>query len=145
LFSPGGSCIVLLLQLWSASPPARFSFEYCPQFHETSSVIHLGPTLGGWFVTPLPLSAFVPCPIFAESLAPCPTPILRGRFNIPPHPHYGVDYNSLFMFFSFVQGGIQSAQGLCWIMFSVWWVVGKGVMFGMCCSPVGNTCLHRQL
>jgi hypothetical protein len=26
-------------------------------------------------------------PLFTESWAPCPTPILQGRFSIPPHPY----------------------------------------------------------
>jgi hypothetical protein len=120
LFSPGSSCVALQLQhcLVSSSPSkvGQFHFEYCPLSHETSSVIHQGPALGDWLVSPPPLSAFVPhptsaswkfsssgcwlfthphsqslflvLPSFAESLAPYPTPILQGRFSIPlSHTH----------------------------------------------------------
>jgi hypothetical protein len=72
LFSPGSSCIVLQLQLClvSSSPSklGQFSFEFCPQSHETSSIIHhFGnylPTLGSWLVTPPLLLAFVTFPTF---------------------------------------------------------------------------------
>jgi hypothetical protein len=63
LFSPGSSWVALQLQLClvSSSPSkvGQFSFEYCPQSHETSSGIYHQATLGGWFVTPSPLSNFV--------------------------------------------------------------------------------------
>jgi hypothetical protein len=44
-------------------------------------------TLGGWLVAP-PHSQclFLALPLHAESLAPCPTPILWGLFSAPPHP-----------------------------------------------------------
>jgi hypothetical protein len=44
LFSPGGGCVVLQLRLClvssSLSKVREFSFEYCPQSHETNSGIH---------------------------------------------------------------------------------------------------------
>jgi hypothetical protein len=41
----------------------------------------------------------------AESLAPCPIPILWDRFSIPLPPLLLVlDYSSMFMFFSFAGG-----------------------------------------
>jgi hypothetical protein len=80
--------------------------------------------LGGWLVTLLPLSVFAASPTLipwefgTESLAPCPTPILWGRFSVPLPPVLSVlDYSLLFMFFSFVGEVVQSAQGLLWIIF----------------------------
>jgi hypothetical protein len=101
------------------------------------------PTLEGWPVTPYPLTALVPiltsaqcwftsfrrlacspapalrlccfsC-LFTESSAPCPTPILQGRFSISTvgvrlqFAVYGVQFCC--------EGWVQSAQGLCWIIF----------------------------
>jgi hypothetical protein len=56
--------------------------------------------LRGWLVAPPPISAFAALPVFvhwefsAESLAPCPTPLLCCRFSVPPSPLLSVlDYN----------------------------------------------------
>jgi hypothetical protein len=50
-------------------------------------------------------------------LAPFRIPIPWGRFSVASPPLLSVlDYSLLFMLFSFV-GGVQSAQGLHWIMF----------------------------
>jgi hypothetical protein len=54
---------------------------------------------------------------FTESSAPGPIPVLQGRLSIPP-PFLlsALDYNLLFMLFTFVGCGVQSAHG---IMFPV--------------------------
>jgi hypothetical protein len=73
--------------------------------------------LRDWLFAPPQLSAFVAIPMFAywdfgtESSSPCPTPILWGRFSIPPPPPLLVlDYSSLFMFSNFV-GGFSLPRG----------------------------------
>jgi hypothetical protein len=71
-----------------------------------------------------------------------PLPLSRGRFSIPlPPPLSVLDYSLLFMFFSFA-GGIQSAQGLCWIIFLE---VGKGVRCAAWYSPVCSAVSCWQL
>jgi hypothetical protein len=93
----------------------------------------LAAPLGVWYVAPTPLSAFAAFPVFhwefgAECLAPCPTPVLQGRFSIaPPSLLLVLDYSSLFMFFSFAWGGFSLSRG-CAGLFS--WGVGRGVMHG---------------
>jgi hypothetical protein len=69
---------------------------------------------------------------------------------VPPHtPLMSVlDYSSLFMVFSFAGGeGIQSAQRLCWIIFTgcVCWRGFKGATLGAWCSPVSSAVPSRQL
>jgi hypothetical protein len=124
LFSPGGNCIALQVQLClvSSSPSkvGQFSFEHCLLSLEISSGIHHLPCfgrlachptptlsfytspdfclvlvapLGGWLFTSSLLSAFVTFPEFnefiqfsTESSAPCPIPVLLGRFSVPPPP-----------------------------------------------------------
>jgi hypothetical protein len=72
----------------SPSKVGQSSFEYCLLSHKTSSSIRF------------------------HSLRQL-TSVLLGRFNIlPPALLLVLDYNSLFMLFSFLGVGIQSAQGL---------------------------------
>jgi hypothetical protein len=109
----------------------QFSFQCCPLSHEISSRIHHLPGFGKlvchstptlslcaspnicsvlvcllWEVGLLPHPCFQPLLLdlhyFTESLAPCPTPVLQGRFSIPPPPLLVLDYSLLFMLFSFV-------------------------------------------
>jgi hypothetical protein len=174
LFLPGSSYIVLLLQLClvnsSPNKVGQFSFEYCPQSHQTSSAIHHSLALECWLVTPSLLSAFVPCPAsagwefnssgrlachFTPALSACSQPLLlslRVQLLAPPPfkvgsvlcstppPSSVVDYNSLFMFLSFIVGGFNLPR-LHWIMFGG----GEGVACGVWCSRVGCADLHRQL
>jgi hypothetical protein len=95
----------------------QFSFVYCPQSQKTSSEICHAPALGGWLVTPPPLSALVLHPIFTcwefGSLIHFLSSSLHQHFT--PSPLSVVDYNLLFMFFSF-DGGVnppRSYTGLC--------------------------------
>jgi hypothetical protein len=111
-------------------------FGYCPLAHTISSVFHYLTCFGGWLIAHL-LSVFTAflC-LFTDSsvlrLAACPCPFLLCSFNIPPAPLLSMfDYKSLFaMQFCW---GDQSAQGLCWFVFSG---VDRGVPHSMCCSPV---------
>jgi hypothetical protein len=50
--------------VWSNPLPARFSFENCPQSHETSSAIHHGPIWVVGFSPHICSQAFVPCLAF---------------------------------------------------------------------------------
>jgi hypothetical protein len=89
----------------------KFSFGYCPLFHEISSRIHhlphfgrlachpsptlsfcaspdlcsvLAAPLGDWLVTPCLLSAFVALPTFIhKEFGSLPHPVLQGRFSVP--------------------------------------------------------------
>jgi hypothetical protein len=128
LFSPIGSCVALRLQLClvSSSPSklGQFNFEWCPLSQEISSWIHhlpwcvrlardptptlnlcASPDLCWVLVAPLvgcpcsqPLLLF---PCFTETLPPCPSSVLLGRFSVPfPPPLLVLDYSSLFTFFS---------------------------------------------
>jgi hypothetical protein len=70
-------------------------------------------------------------PRMAESLTPSLTPILWGRFSVPPLLSL-LDYSSLFMFFSFAgvgQGSVCPGAATC----------------GAWCSFVPSTVSHRQL
>jgi hypothetical protein len=115
LFLPGNSCIVLQLQLWlvrfSHSKVGQFSFEYRPHSHKTSSAIHHSPHLGGLLLShpcSQPLLLFLPS--FTESLSPCPTSILCGRFRV--HPSSTVCVRLQFTVYAFqLFEGIQSSLG----------------------------------
>jgi hypothetical protein len=141
LFLPGGSCIALPLQLClvSSSPSkvGQFSFEYCPQSHWTSSGIYHGPNVGGWLVaSPCSQCLFHTPPSLSESSAPCHTPFLRGLFSSPLPPLSVVDYNSLFLFLSFVQGwGLNLLRGCARLCFQA---VGGGVTCGAWSSLLGQ-------
>jgi hypothetical protein len=97
--------------------------------------------LGCWLVIPPPLSAFVALPAFIHwEFGSLPTPVLQGRFSIPPPPPLLLlDYSLLVILFSFV-GRVQSAYGLHWIMF-LW--VGRG--FSVWWSRVCSADSHKQL
>jgi hypothetical protein len=62
--------------------------------------------LGSWLLAPLPLSVFLAFPTFLHrefgtvSSAPCPTPVLQGRFSIPP-PTSAVGVRIKFAFYVF--------------------------------------------
>jgi hypothetical protein len=126
------------LQLWlvSSSPSkvAQFSFEYCPQSHKTNSVFLL------WEVGLLPYShsqpllLFPPCSLSVQLLALPPFSVTGSAFH-PPFLSV-LDYNSLFMLFSFVQGGFNLPKGYAGVCSQG---VGRGVM---CCSPVGSAGLR---
>jgi hypothetical protein len=146
LFSPGGSCVAPQLQLWLissyTSKMRQFSFEYCPQSCDTSSVIHHGLTLGGWLVTPPLLSAFVTFPVFIHwEFDSLPTSILWGGFSILPYSH--CQY--------WLQFGLYAFQ-FCWWGFNLpwsctglsFWVVGRTIACGVYCSPIGSTGWCRQ-
>jgi hypothetical protein len=140
-------CPTAAFSLVSSSPSKvqQFSFEYCPQSQETSSGVYYGHALGGWLATPPLFSDFVTCPTLVDSkFGPYSIPILWGRYSIPPPPSLTVlDCNSLFMLFSFIQGwGSSVCPGVALDMFPG---VGKEVMYGACCSPVGSAGLCRQL
>jgi hypothetical protein len=83
--------------------------------------------MGGWLVAPLLLSAFAAFPAFhwefgTESLAPCSTPVLWGRFSVPPSlPLVVLDYSLLFMFFNFAEWG-SVCPGAVLDYFPVGWV-----------------------
>jgi hypothetical protein len=110
LFSPGSSCIALPLQLWlvSSSPSkvVQLSFEYSLQSKNSNTVIHHALHFGQVACHPIPLSAFVPHPIYGRlacHLTPvlgasllllwlrvwlsCPTLTLQSWFSTIPYPH----------------------------------------------------------
>jgi hypothetical protein len=92
-------------------------FEYYPLFHETNWGIYNMPCFGGWFFALPLLSAFVAFPVFIHwefstgSSAPCPTPVLQGRFSIPPPPLMSVLEYSLLFCFSVLLGGFSLPRG----------------------------------
>jgi hypothetical protein len=103
----------------SSSKVGQFSFEYCPPSNKTSSVILYQAHFGRLACHPtfsLSLCYFFPS-LFTESLAPFPTPVLWGGSVFDPTPLVLLDCDLLFMLFSFVGEGLQSAQGLHSIMF----------------------------
>jgi hypothetical protein len=117
LFLPGSSCVALQLQfcLVSSSPRKveQFSFECSPQSHENSSRVPHGPALGGWLVVPPLLSAFVTFPAFVHwELGSLPHLHFLGQVPGSTPPLLSVlDYNSLFMFFSFIGGRSSICPG----------------------------------
>jgi hypothetical protein len=137
---------------WSAPPQARRgnSFLNAVSVPEISSGIHHLPCFGRLSCCTTPLSAFAALLVFVhwefgtESLTPCPTPILHGRFSVLPPPLLLVlKYSLLLMFFSFAGGIIQSAQGLCWIIFSG--EMDRFVTCGTWLLPVCSAVSYKQL
>jgi hypothetical protein len=149
LFLPGSSCVALLLQIClinsSLSMVGQLSFECHVQSLETGSGIHWGPTLGSWLVTPHLLSAFVTCPALVHlkfRSLPHPHSLKQVQCSIPS-PLSELDYNSLFIVFSFVQEGVvHFVWGYTW---SCSQGMGRGVMCGSCHSLIGSAGLHKQL
>jgi hypothetical protein len=88
-----------------------------------------------------PLLLFLPS--FTESLAPCPTPVHQGQVQCSTPPlMLMLDYNLLFMLFSFFGGRSnlpRRCAGLCSLG------VGRGVMCGAFCSHAVSADLCRQL
>jgi hypothetical protein len=130
----------------SPSRVGQFSFEYCPQSQETISGINHQPCFEKlacyptphsqplclasplvvlvqhlWDVGLLPYHCSQPLllfpRLFSESLAVCPTPVLWGRFNVPPtHTLSMLEYNLLLILFSSVGRGFnmpKDCTGLC--------------------------------
>jgi hypothetical protein len=151
LFSKSGSSIALPPQLclvsYSPSKVEKFSFDYHPQSHQTSSEIHPWPCFGRLDYHPtstlsLCASAHL-CSVIVQlfgklvchttwflALVPC-LPLVHWELIFLCHQHSQrqdqcstplplsvFDYNSLFMLFSFVWEGVEYAQGLLWIMSS---------------------------
>jgi hypothetical protein len=124
LFSPGGSCIALQLQLClvSSSPSqvGQFSFEHSPLSHEISSRIHYLPCFGK--VAPLSLSTFVLLltSVFSSGRLAChPTLPSSGQVQCSTRTStVGVRLYVCFLCYS-VSCGIEEvqsqSQGLCWI------------------------------
>jgi hypothetical protein len=108
-----------------------------------------GSSSGMLTCCPALFSAFAAFPTFhwefsAESLAPSPTPILRGRFSVsPPSLLLVLDYHLLFIFFSFAGEGGFSLFRSCTGLFS--WGVGERVTCGTWSSPVSSAVSHKQL
>jgi hypothetical protein len=133
-----GSCIALQLQLWlassSSSKVGQVSFEYSPQSLETSSWLCFGwltchptPALSLYYFIHWEFGS-LPHPPFSEQIQHSTSPLLLV-----------LDYNLLFMLFSFFWGGgFNLPRG--WTGLCSW-----GVTCGACCSPVGFAGLHRQL
>jgi hypothetical protein len=115
VYSSGGSCVALQLQLWLVSSfpnkVRQFYLECSPQSQDTSSVIHQGPVFRGWLIAPLLLSAFVTFPAFIHWEFSSLTHLSSlGQVNCSTPPVlFLLDYNLLLIHFSFV-GGVQSAQ-----------------------------------
>jgi hypothetical protein len=153
----------------SLSNVEQFSFEYCPKSHKTSSLIYHRPLWevglsphscsqplyfahlcllivqfflweAGLFAPPL-FSAFVPCFAFlCWELSSLPHPhSLRLFQHSTPHPLLVVNYNSLFLLFSFLQGD-SICPGAALDLRGGW-----GVTYGACCLPVGSSDLCREL
>jgi hypothetical protein len=72
-----------------------------------------------------------------------PTPFSKAGSAFHTHtPLSVVDYNSLFMLFSFVGWWFNLPRGCAGLCS---WGLGRGVACGACCSPVESADLHRQL
>jgi hypothetical protein len=85
-------------------------------------LIHHTPTVGGWLLAQLLFSVLVPHSAPAHRvwlLAPLLFSEVGSLFHPTTTPVSVVDYNSLSIVFSFVQGRVQSVHELCWIMFHV--------------------------
>jgi hypothetical protein len=108
-------------QLWDPPPALLWEDGLLPQPHSQTLcfswvLLGAGSSSGKLVFCPVPALSLW-CFTGTESLAPCPTPVLWGRFSILPPPLLStVDYSLLFMFFSFAMG-LQSALGLCQISF----------------------------
>jgi hypothetical protein len=140
LFSPGSSWVALLLQLClvSSSPSKVEQFTLSTiissrRLAQQSTI----PTLGGWLVTPSPLSAFIFWNAFvywefSSLLYPCSPRVVQHSTLLPL---LVIDYISLFMLFSFVWGGFnlpRDCTGLCFHR------VSRGVACGVCYWPIGS-------
>jgi hypothetical protein len=127
LFSPGSSCAPQqggVFQFWMLLSVSEIGsripcFEMLAYYTTPALSLCAFPDLWwvlisplrGWLVTLLLLSAFTALPALVhwefgtKSLATCPTPILWGRFSVPPPPPLLVlDYGSLFMLSVLLRG-----------------------------------------
>jgi hypothetical protein len=110
-------------QLWDSSPALLWEVGLLP--HPILSLCAspdpwvLVAPLGGWLVAPSLFSVFAVFPVFLHwEFGSWPHPCSPEQFSIPlPPPLSVLDYSLLFMFFSFSGEGVQSAQGLHWIIF----------------------------
>jgi hypothetical protein len=140
-FLPGGSCVDLYLQLYlfssSWSKVGQFSFEYCPHSHKTSSGIQNWPQFGRLACRPIPAVIFFSLHLLRILLFSPPHSVWHVQCSTPPLLSV-LDWNLLFVLFSFVEGDSICA-GLCKQG------VGRGVMYGACWSPVCSAGLSKQL
>jgi hypothetical protein len=143
LVLPGRSWIAPQLWLWkvSSSPNkmGQFSFVHHPQSHEINSVIHHAPALGGWLLTPSPLSALVlhlAPTLRIWLLTPPPFSEVGSAFHSIP----AVSSRSYSMSVSFSFVGVGCAICL-WAALDC--VLGR--VCGAWYSPVGFADLCRQL
>jgi hypothetical protein len=116
-FCLAAATLPLQLQLWlvssSTSKVGQFSFEYKPQSHETSSVIHYAPL---WEVglSPHPWSQplLLFLPSFTESSDTCSTLFSKAGSVFHPTLTVGVRLPFTVSVFQLYSEGFQSAQGL---------------------------------
>jgi hypothetical protein len=134
---------VLQDQLWDPTPALFWELDFLPQPHSQPlclswPLLNASGSSGRLSCHPTPalslccFSHIHSLRVHSWEFSFLSHPFLWDRFSVPPPPLLSVlDYSLLFIVFSFV-GGIQSAQGLCWIMS---WGLGRGAVHGAC-SPV---------
>jgi hypothetical protein len=134
------------LCLVSSSPSkvGQFSFKCCPLSQKSALGSTSFTALGVWPFGMLVCHSTPSLSLYASGdlcwvplvpLALCPTPVLQGRFSIPPPPLMSVlDYSSLFMVFSFAgEGGSICPGGYAGLFFrgGVELGVGRGARHGV--------------
>jgi hypothetical protein len=144
LFSPDGSCVALQLQFWLVSPPpARWGkLVLSTTLRPTRQAQR--PTTGPVVVGLVPphhsqlLLVFLPClySLRFQLFTPSLFPWAGSAFH--PTPAVGVRLQFTIYAFQFcLEGGEFSlprgCAGLCYRV----WELGRGVICGVCCSPLG--------
>jgi hypothetical protein len=140
-----GSTTCPALGHWLVAPPLLSAFVCLSQPLLGASWV----PFGGWLVASPLFSAFIAYPLFihwefgTENSTPCPTPLLWGRFRLPPPPLLLVlGYSWLFMLFNFVGGGDSICPGA--LLDYVSQGLGRSVTRGAWCSLIHSADSCKQ-